>query len=736
MFLLAKLTPTYAQLRIRASMQLKLSTTVTGARRRYVLHHHLLPALALGLLLGGSAEAQNAPAAAATGTNDVTKLPTVTVTAQKIPQAANVVPVSVTAVPASVLQAAGVRNVEEAGIYSPSLYFTDFAPRKNSAPRFRGIGASPVNPGVTTYLDGVPQLNSNSSLQEFVGVDQVEFIRGPQSMLFGRNTVGGVINVTSRRPSTEWTSNGEFQYGNYNYRDIRGGVSGPLSDKGMALSLDGGYSAREGFTKNINTGHDLDQRDAQFGKAQLLFHPATDWEGRLILSAEHAKDGDYPLGDLNFIRANPHLVNFRNEGGYANRDIVSPTLQLSRTGGAVDFTSTTAGVWWKTFDQTDINYVGAAGGLNVSHYNQEEDFQFTQEFRLSSGKDNPIKLGDKVDLKWQTGLLVFTQNYQQDTGEPPFGTKRQVNLEDVGVGLYGQGTVTFFEKLDLIAGARFDHESRHTDARYSGAGAFSGDLDFSAVSPQAGLAYHLNDKQTVYASATRGYKAGGFNNATAPTLVSASTPFGKEYSWNYEVGYKGEFLDDRLKATIAAFYIDWSNLQLNNVLGATTFISNAGSAVSKGAEFEFQARPFAGVDVFGSFGYTDARYLSNAKDTSGSLAGKHVPYAPDYTASGGVQLSHALCEKVTAYARGEVAAYGNFKYDAANGAGQDAYNVANFRAGVRGKNWYAEGWVRNAFDTKYVPIAIPYTGFLAAPSGYVGESGAPVTFGFKVGANF
>ena len=93
------------------------------------------------------------------------------------------------------IERAGIRIVSEAAIFAPNVSFTEFTARKLSNPRFRGIGSSPANPAITTFIDGVPQLNSNSSSVELLDVEQIEFVRGPQSALFGRNTLGGLINV-------------------------------------------------------------------------------------------------------------------------------------------------------------------------------------------------------------------------------------------------------------------------------------------------------------------------------------------------------------------------------------------------------------------------------------------------------------------------------------------------------------------------------------------------------------
>ena len=219
-----------------------------------------------------------APAAATAQAPLRTTLPTITVTAQKEPENPQDVPVSVTAVPKETLENAGVRSVSDAAAYAPNTYFNEFTARKLSNARFRGIGSSPNNPSVTTYVDGVPQLNANSSSIELLDVDQIEFVRGPQSALFGRNALGGVINLTSGRPSLkEWTGGIAGPYGNFNGGDVRGNVSGPLIADKLAVGFGFGYSTHDGYTKNDVTGHDLDARSAVFGKGQVLWTPNARW---------------------------------------------------------------------------------------------------------------------------------------------------------------------------------------------------------------------------------------------------------------------------------------------------------------------------------------------------------------------------------------------------------------------------------------------------------------------------
>jgi hypothetical protein len=141
-----------------------------------------------------------------------------------------------------------------------------------------------------------------------------------------------------------------------------------------------------------------------------------------------------------------------------------------------------------------------------------------------------------------------------------------------------------------------------------------------------------------------------------------------------------------------------------------------------------------GVDLFGAFGYTHARFGDDTSSGGVAVGGNTIPNTPDYTFVLGTELSHAVHQALRAYGRAEAVFYGAFKYDEANTQGQDAYSLTNLRAGLRGKRLFAEFWMRNAFDSRYVPVAFPYPGL--APSGFVGEPGRPRTFGVTAGVNF
>ena len=690
------------------------------------------------------------PQAAPAGQVGPVQLPPVTVTAQKEPADAQTLPVSVTAVSSEGLANAGVNLVRDAAIYSPNTQFSDFTARKLSNPRFRGIGSSPANPSITTYFDGVPQLNSNTSSIDLLDVQQVEFVRGPQSALFGRNTLAGVINVNSMRPSlSEWTHTLSAPLSNFSSRDIRGSVSGPLVPGRVGISGSIGFSRRDGFTRNRVTGRDIDSREGLSGKGQVLWTPSSRWETRFIVTGERARDGDFALSDLGGLRESPFEVS-RDFEGHTDRDLIATTLLTRMVGDQVTLSTTTGLVRWKTQDETDLDYTPQP---LLRRDNKEESVQFTQEVRVASAPDAPLRLSENVPMRWQAGVFAFTQRYEQDAVNSfaPFVLSPflafpidqhapQSALDDVGLGVYLQTTSTFADTVDLSVGARVDYERKTAVLNTFFEPAIAPDrlvepeASFATLSPHVSLAVRVQPGKMVYGAVGRGFKAGGFN-AASPAGLEA---YAEEHTRNFEGGAKTTWAGGRLTANAAVFRIVWNDLQLNlpdSAVPGQFYIANVGGAVSKGVEFELQARVRPGVDLFSAIGYTNARFKEGSVSRGVPVAGNDIPNTPEYTATLGVQFSHALRLNETVFARAEVTRYGAFAYDDLNTAGQSAYGLANVRAGLRGTYMFAEFWVRNLLDTRYIPVALPFDPQLA-PSGFLGESGAPRTFGMSAGVTF
>jgi len=688
-----------------------------------------------------------AHAAAQTNSSPSVVLPPVIVTAERESADLKTLPASITPVTAETIRDSGLLNVTDAGIFAPNTMFTEFTARKVSNARFRGIGSSPSNPAITTYFDGVPQLNSNSSNIELIDVGQIEFVRGPMSPLYGRNTVGGIVNVTSAKPNlSKWGGTVMAPIGNNGLFDLRGNISGPLTDK-AAISFAGGVQQRDGYTTNSVTGNKIDSRDGSFMKAQGLVVPNANWTARFIYAYERDRDGDYALGDLSAIRIAPYRVT-RNYEGFTNRDIHNATFNLRGSGQNFAVESTTGFVDWTTDDSTDLDYTARPLATRDNH---EESGQFTQTVRVASPENAPKQLGAMM-LKWQGGVDYFNQGYDQDAvntlsafvlspqiGFPVAMHSPLANIDSFGIGMFGRGTLSINDRADVTVGIRYDHENSDAHLTTSfepaiqAANVVVAEQSFDDVSPQFAFGYRASSQHTAYASVARGYKAGGFN----PAAIPGSEAYGEEHAWHFEAGLKSTLAGGKVSTNAALFFINWDDLQLNvpnQFVPGQFYISNVGSAHSRGLEVDVTARPAQGIDLFGAFGFTSARFADGTSANGVDVSDNQIPYTPDYTATLGGQMSRPISSSINAYGRMEVVLTGAFQYDEGNTENQDAYGVVNFRAGARMQRFFAELWLRNAFDSHYVPIAIPYPGF--APSGFIGEMGRPRTFGITFGATF
>jgi iron complex outermembrane receptor protein len=679
------------------------------------------------------------------------QVPPVTVTAQKEPAPAERLPVSVTAIDGDRLGSGGISALSDLAGLAPNTYFSELSARKISNARFRGIGSSPANPGISTFIDGVPQLNTNTANLEWLDVDQVEFVRGAQSALFGRNTLGGVITLTSRRPSlTSWTGRVSQPMATENDRSLRAAMSGPVVAGRLGMSAAVGYSQRDGFSRNILTGHTVDDRSAFFGKAQLLWKPSEQWEARVIVGGERDRDGDYALADLDRVRVDPWRV-VRDYEGRTERDVLSTTVLTRREGSRLTWSTVTGLVRWDARDRTDLDYTPSPLSRRD---NREKALQFSQELRVASAAAAPLRLSSRVRLAWQTGVFAFTQDYDQSAvnqlapfvispllGIPIDQHSPEAALNDSGVGVFGQATALVGERLDLSVGLRADHENRKAELEtffapplpVLPASSVDDERRFTSVSPQLSATYRLRDDRMVYGSVGRGFKAGGFN----PASPAGSETYDEEHAWHVEAGTKSFWADRRMSTTASVFFIDWQDLQLNlpdPAVPAQFFISNVGNARSRGAELEFNARLHESLSLLGAFGYTHARFGEDSRSSGVPVAGHKLPLTPEFTSMVGVEVTRSV-RTASLFGRVEVTAFGGFEYDDLNTARQDAYALTDVRVGVRAHRFFAEAWLRNAFDTRYVPVALAYDPRVA-PSGFVGEPGHPRRFGISLGAEF
>jgi iron complex outermembrane receptor protein len=670
-------------------------------------------------------------------------LPPIIVTAQKREEPLEDVPVSVTAIGRQTIEDAQIQNVNDAAPLVPNLTIQQFSAPRESFPFIRGIGSGQGSPAVTTYIDGVPQLSFSTSNIQLVDIDRMEFLRGPQGTLYGRNTLGGVINIYTQQPTDTTHGDVTVTGGTYALQDYRFGVRGPLEPGKAYYAVAGGYQARDGYTLNRFDDQYLDSVNELFGRVELRFTPTPDWDLRLTLNGERDADGDFPLADLDSLRQTPRRVD-HNYQGETHRDVGQFAFNAIYHGQDVDFTSVTAIQYFNSKELTDLDETQFNA---ATRSNLEQQRNLIEEARFMSPNDRPIVINNDLNLHWVAGALAFATgdeprvgNHETALASPvAFTNFQDANLDNVGIGVYGQGTLSFLDKLDLTLGGRVDYEYEHANINNTFsppiAPAFNGSdtKDFTEFSPRVAVDYHWTPQLMTYATVAKGYRAGGFNSTfAAPSQI----PFDPERSWSYEVGTKSSLLDNRLTLNADLFYIDWKHLQLDTPIPgepSAFYISNAGDARSEGLEVEGDYLLFSGLEVFGGLGFDHARFERAIQPSGASAEGNRLPYAPETTWNVGTQYTLPLPHDMRVYARADVYGVGPYSYDASNIAGQGAYVLTNLRVGYGGSWWRVEGWVNNAFNTHYIPLAFPFPG---SASGYVGESGDPLTAGVTMGVNF
>ena len=671
------------------------------------------------------AEAPQPPDAPAQATEETL------VTARKVKERASDVPGSVSAVSSSLLLDAGLTSVRDASLRVPNLLMTEFTSRRLSFPFLRGIGSGQGEPGVVTYVDGVPQLTTGSTNLPLFGLERVEFLRGPQGTLYGRNSLGGVLHLISAPPSVRHELDASATLGSYDQQDFGLSWSGPVVPGELSLGVSGLYSARDGYTTNRFSGNDVDSRESFFGRVQALWTPGDRDEVRFSLHGERARDGGFALGLVSELLHDPRRIDQDFEGR-VDRDIVAPSLTWRRFGDSIDFTSITAYETWDAFESSDFDFSPVDGVVRTTTEGQDYVYQ---ELRLSSAQGRPIPLSASADLAWLGGLSLFYANSERsavnDVHNSPIGAGVQTSsgdFEDLGLGLFGQATATLDERLDLTAGVRFDTELKQADLRNTSTLGGSVDVsdsleeDFSRAVPQLSAAYRPAQGCMLYGSVSMGYKAGGFNLSSG----EGDYAFGPETTVSYELGYKQALWRERLNLRLALFYVDWRDMQLtvfDPLAGG--IVDNAGQSSSQGVELELDARVTEHLTLFTAFGSADATFDEYSPAPGIDLAGKRLPFAPETTWSLAAQYGGELASRSRWFLRGEYVMIGEFFYDAAN-RGSERYDLASFRAGVERGPLRLETWIKNAFDEVYVPIAFP------DPSGsgdFIGENGAPMTWG-------
>ncbi|TAH01441.1 MAG: TonB-dependent receptor [Sphingobacteriales bacterium] len=667
------------------------------------------------------------------------------VSAEKQDEKLQKVASAITTIPARQIREYRLWDIREISGIVPNLYSANSGDYRNVT-SVRGITTTSYEQAVATYIDGVNQFSLDTYIPQLLDVERIEILRGPQGTLYGRNAMGGVISIITKKPTNKTDLYAEATIGNYNQQRYMLALKTPLIKDKLFIGAAGLFEKRNGYYTNAFTGQDFDAQQRFMGNYYLSYVPSARFSATLNVKHSHnANQGAFPLNaDKTSALEEPFLLN-QNAIATMNDNVLNTSLVLKYNSGAVRFQSISA---WQSNSRIydapidgDFSTLDAIAIVNDYGNSFNKVKVFTQEFRFQSRDLQEQK------IRWNAGLFFFHQDNPTRQGTyfgkdaPLLGlpdsefTIISNNLgKNIGASAYGQLNWSLTEKLELIGGLRFDYEQRKltVSGEYEKAGnSFptqedtSATANFTAISPKAGLQFSFTTERMMYLIYSRGYRAGGFTSLGSDPSQPPLAPYDPEFSNNIELGWKQSWDNQRYRLNANLFYTFVNSVQTPTLIlpDAITVIRNAGKLNSKGAELEFAASPVKGVELVLNGGLTDATYteLTIPKDGQAvDLSGNKQIFTPAYTAMGVAQYSYPISSKIRLSARVEVRLFGKQYFDLANSISQDAYNLLHARVGATlGKaDFYV--WMRNLANTTFIAYGYDFGGV---------HLGNPRTFG-------
>jgi iron complex outermembrane receptor protein len=593
------------------------------------------------LLASGPALAQEAPQAAPAADRgaSATNLDTIMVTARKREETLQEVPVAVTAFTSEALDKLNVQDIGDLDAQVPNL--TIYAARGASSTvtaYIRGVGQSDptwgADPGVGIYLDDVYIARPQGALLDVFDVSRIEVLRGPQGTLYGKNTIGGAIKYVSRGLPTTTEGFAQVTVGNYNQRDAKAAIGGPLggSDSGLRGRIAVASMNRDGFGENTYNGQPVSDKQVNAARLNLGAYAGDDFDVQFALDWIDDQSG---MRGSKMLARNPFTPAYPPMDDRYDIRSGMPNVNSVETKGA------SATVNWRPNEDWALKYV-VAKRESDSHSNI--DFDTTPVKLADVGgfyEDNQVsnELQANYDGGGRVRGVVGLYQFSGEAGGQirnnffnlQFGDTRGKVLTD-SVALYADWTFDLTSRLKLDVGARYTDEDKraivlnrfYADATFTRPIAVAADFDkttnFKNVSPKVSLDYQITPDIMVYGLATRGFKSGGYNiRANAVAVPRSAEPFDDETVDSYEIGSKMAFLDQRLFLNLSAFHNKYKDIQLSVFTGIDTNgdgvndaffgdFTNAGKGTVNGLEVEYQYLPTQNWLITGNLAWLDTKY--------------------------------------------------------------------------------------------------------------------------------
>ncbi|WP_321529897.1 TonB-dependent receptor [uncultured Desulfuromonas sp.] len=651
---------------------------------------------------------------------ETTTLEDLTVTANKVEEDPQDLPVTLSVFSDVDINDKSIKQTEDIFQRVPNLHLTKMGPTgvSQNIASIRGITSFMTGGTVFGfYVDDVFQPSFDVNLLD---VERIEVLRGPQGTLYGRNAEAGVINIITRKPENRWSADAGVSYGSYDTEEIFVAGNGALVPDKLFLRVSGQYRTSDGFYENTATSDDdVDEGTSLDTKLALTYKATPNLTADLKLNYQKYDANYAEFSAFDKVQDGDFEVEVDNEGN-VERDFWSSALKLSYELASVRLTSITSALKNDSRADNDVDFTSAA---IMDLLTGEQSTIYGQELRLNSTDETSA-------LQWTSGIYLYRENTKRDIDfniHPYAVLSRQDGETDkTGAALFGQADYRL-GRFVLTAGLRYENEHQDFDYQWSGGDLIgytsttgSTDEDFDALMPKAAVSYAISDTVQTYVSVSRGFKSGGFNLSSEP-----GKSYDSEYTWNYELGLKSKLAHNRVRLNAALFYIDWTDLQVEQPSYPDYIVDNAAEATSKGFELDVDYLPAQWLKLYGSYGYVRAEFDKYTLDGV-DYSDKRVPNAPTHTYALGATLR--LLDNW--FCNAEINGTGKIYYAADNDKEQTSYEIVNVKAGYETERFDIYVWAKNLFDEAYATRAFEMSGQWYA------RSGAPLTVGIDVNLRF
>lgn len=694
------------------------------------------------------------------------------VSAQRRDESLQEVPISVSAFTAETIKRSNITEAADYLALTPNVGFSEDGEGGSRSVNISVRGVSNIT------LDGIAAANSigyyidelsvgsvaqgtiNPQLQD---MERIEVLRGPQGTYYGRNAVGGALNITTKKPDGQFYFESTVSAGNFDSYGIEGIINVPISEKFMARAVFA-YDESDTPIENVNPmGNDPYY---EYSTARVSFRVLPTDAVTLDMSITHTEEdeggdisvpsGVVDLDTQSIFGIGPHDAIDSGQGFYPKNDdkIDRDTIELNDK----EFTIINARVTWdlenmtfksitgwldSSFDrESDLDGVPFTfGPLPLRRVNDYQGESFSQEFRLQSAGDS--------NMDWTVGVfyakdeLEKTNQIQLLPDDSPSGTavgfinNNEQEFEFEGSALFGEATWHLSNVLDLTLGGRYsrDKVSASEIDFNRGPVPVSDSETFTDFSPRVVLRYIPNDDLTFYGSVSKGYKSGGTDVTGGSRTQGAK--YDSEELISYELGFKSKLAGGRVSLSGAVFLLDWEDFQVqtdrledpNDISSAISTTQNAKEASAQGVELEMVALLAERLTWSLNLGYIDAEFddYKNAVlkgETNGlpniiDVSGETLPRTPELSLSTTLEYGFNIGD-LDAYFRAQwsytdetvsdIEAVGSLVGQTVNGDAFilpkypyqiDDYQVVNLSAGLEGEQFRVSAFVKNAFEEDY-----------------------------------